>query len=249
MGMDVKYLKERIGRCLAEGLAEAADRRPVDPIDFLAHFIYNYKNRLNEEEKRRVERAELEREHEEALAEAKRIEKLKAEELLVAKKFEKQQQIIKEQQSKKTIVELSGKDGVPILQRIEETDKNHINEKRTEEKNVRIPEELETTAESKKETLEDKLDQGYISVIKAELGETPGEENTSTTLQEGLTEITMDEDFNRIPQETMDDGGESRLEHDEVNQNEHDTETEDGTEDEEATPDEESKSSQELNLE
>ncbi|XP_060130976.1 DPY30 domain-containing protein 1-like isoform X3 [Zootoca vivipara] len=213
MGMDVKYLKECIGRCLAEGLAEAADRRPVDPIDFLAHFIYNYRNRLNEEEKRRIERAELEREHEEALAEAKRIEKLKAEELLVAKKFEKQQQ------------------------------------KRTEQKDARIPEEHETTAESKKETLEDKMEQGYISAVKAELGETPGEQNTSTTLQEALTEITMDEDFNRIPQETMDDRGESQLEHDGVNQNEHDTQTEDDTEDEEDTPDEESKSSQDLNLE
>nr|XP_034994207.1 DPY30 domain-containing protein 1-like [Zootoca vivipara] len=249
MGMDVKYLKECIGRCLAEGLAEAADRRPVDPIDFLAHFIYNYRNRLNEEEKRRIERAELEREHEEALAEAKRIEKLKAEELLVAKKFEKQQQIIKEQQSKKTIAKLSEKDEAPILQSIEETDKNHIDEKRTEQKDARIPEEHETTAESKKETLEDKLEQGYISAVKDELGETPGEQNTSTTLQEALTEITMDEDFNRIPQETMDDRGESQLEHDGVNQNEHDTQTEDDTEDEEDTPDEESKSSQDLNLE
>ncbi|XP_060130977.1 DPY30 domain-containing protein 2-like isoform X4 [Zootoca vivipara] len=172
MGMDVKYLKECIGRCLAEGLAEAADRRPVDPIDFLAHFIYNYRNRLNEEEK-----------------------------------------------------------------------------KRTEQKDARIPEEHETTAESKKETLEDKMEQGYISAVKAELGETPGEQNTSTTLQEALTEITMDEDFNRIPQETMDDRGESQLEHDGVNQNEHDTQTEDDTEDEEDTPDEESKSSQDLNLE
>lgn len=51
MGMDVEYLKKSVGKCLVEGLAEIADRQPVDPINFLAHWIHSYKKKINQEEK------------------------------------------------------------------------------------------------------------------------------------------------------------------------------------------------------
>lgn len=51
MNVDVEYLKNCIGRCLVEGLVEVADHRPEDPINFLAYWIYRYKQKLNEEEK------------------------------------------------------------------------------------------------------------------------------------------------------------------------------------------------------
>ncbi|XP_048362167.1 DPY30 domain-containing protein 1-like isoform X2 [Sphaerodactylus townsendi] len=95
--MDVQYLKECLGQCLVEGLAKVVERQPVDPINFLACWIYRYKTRLNEDEKRKTERVQLEQEREEVLAEIERIEKMKAEEIQIARKHEQQQKKVTEE--------------------------------------------------------------------------------------------------------------------------------------------------------
>nr|XP_055032920.1 DPY30 domain containing 2 isoform X5 [Misgurnus anguillicaudatus] len=58
--VDAEYLRRNLGRCLAEGLTEIVERRPLDPIEFLVHWIHKYKlnNQLMQE--RSVYQRELE---------------------------------------------------------------------------------------------------------------------------------------------------------------------------------------------
>ncbi|XP_074152770.1 DPY30 domain-containing protein 1 isoform X2 [Sminthopsis crassicaudata] len=93
--MESRYLRKFLGQCLSQALADVAKFKPVDPIEYLAFWIYKYKKNLATQQLRRMELAQLQQEQEAARMEQEMLKQLKEEEL-----FFQQQQLELEMQEK-----------------------------------------------------------------------------------------------------------------------------------------------------
>merc|ERR1712055_918228 len=122
--MDSEYLKKHLGGALTAALAEAVEKRPLDPIEFIAQYLYKLKENEAAEKARQKEDDLLNEELRNADSASKLAEELSAEAKLIQEQEEAaiKARTIEEKTPEPTLADLTDKPGAPNLTAVEEAE-------------------------------------------------------------------------------------------------------------------------------
>ncbi|CAG2230551.1 unnamed protein product [Mytilus edulis] len=97
--IDGKYVAEHLGSALTFALAELAEKRPKDPIEYLSKWLYKYRENMDHNMQQEALIENLKQAEEEKVLEAERKERIKTEQKQLEE--EERQRKIKEEEEKK----------------------------------------------------------------------------------------------------------------------------------------------------
>lgn len=122
--MDSEYLKKHLGGALTAALAEAVEKRPLDPIEFIAQYLYKLKENEAAEKALKKENDLLNEELRNADSASKLQEELSAEAKLIQEQEEAaiKARTIEEKTPEPTLADLTDKPGAPNLTSVEEAE-------------------------------------------------------------------------------------------------------------------------------